>query len=147
MNKERKYKCLGLTDLINTDGIKNIQKDMLIYVNLCEFMWFYNGLSHNEDSILHRYQKPSFHLQGEDENWTVINLEQERSLDKLLKFMADHPEARKTAYIEYPTSKEKGTQFTKEFRKMNIDYKKAYKLNIYITNQIMSALDEALEKQ
>ena len=61
--------------------------------------------------------------------------------------MTDHPEARKTAYIEYPTSKEKGTQFTKEFRKMNIDYKKAYKLNIYITNQIISALDEALEKQ
>ena len=30
---------------------------------------------------------------------------------------------------------------------MNIDYKKAYKLNIYITNQIISALDEALEKQ
>lgn len=147
MNKERKYKCLDLTDLINTDGIKNIQKDMLIYVNLCEFMWFYNGLSHNEDSILHRYHKPSFHLQGADKNWTVISLEQERSLDKLLKFMADHPESRKTAYIEYPTSKEKGTQFTKEFRKMNIDYKKAYKLNIYITNQIISALDEALEKQ
>ena len=117
------------------------------YADLCEFMWFYNGLSHKEDSILHRYEKPSFHLQGEDENWTVINLEQECSLDKLLKFMADHPEARKTAYIEYPTSKEKGTQFTKEFRKMNIDYKKAYKLNIYITNQIISALDEALEKQ
>lgn len=144
MNKERKYKCLGLTDLINTDGIKNIQKDMLIYVNL----WYLcNILSHNEDSILHRYHKPSFHLQGADKNWTVISLEQERSLDKLLKFMADHPEARKTAYIEYPTSKEKGTQFTKEFRKMNIDYKKAYKLNIYITNQITSSLDEALEKQ
>ena len=142
MNKERKYKCLGLTDLINTDGIKNIQKDMLIYVNLCGFIMDYLIMK-----IVYRYQKPSFHLQGEDENWTVINLEQERSLDKLLKFMADHPEARKTAYIEYPTSKEKGTQFTKEFRKMNIDYKKAYKLNIYITNQIMSALDEALEKQ
>jgi hypothetical protein len=117
------------------------------YADLCEFIWFYNGLSHNEDSILHRYHKPSFHLQGADKNWTVISLEQERSLDKLLKFMADHPESRKTAYIEYPTSKEKGTQFTKEFRKMNIDYKKAYKLNIYITNQIISALDEALEKQ
>lgn len=35
------------------------------YADLCEFMWFYNGLSHNEDSILHRYINLVFIYKGQ----------------------------------------------------------------------------------
>lgn len=61
--------------------------------------------------------------------------------------MSEHPEARKTGYIIDEESKEKDIRLTKALHKLNINYKEAYEYNKYLDNQIIAALDMALERQ
>lgn len=122
------------------------------YVDLCKFVRFYDDCSYNENGITNKdkyhYEYRSFYLQGvSNEDWTVISLSQERAMDKILKFMSEHPEARKTGYIIDEKSKEKDIRLTKSLHKLNINYKEAYEYNTYLDNQIIAALDFALEKQ
>jgi hypothetical protein len=112
------------------------------YVDLCKFVNFYN-----EMNDFYTYNHRRLYLQVSDKDWTIISLEQEQPLNKILKFMSEHPEARKTAYIEDTISKEKDIKLTKQFRKLNIDYKKAYNLITDIDSQLIPALDETIEKQ
>lgn len=122
------------------------------YVDLCKFVRFYDDCSYNENGITNKdkyhYEYRSFYLQGvSNEDWTVISLSQERAMDKILKFMSEHPEARKTGYIIDEESKEKDIRLTKALHKLNINYKEVYEYNKYLDNQIIAALDMALERQ